>query len=317
MPESSGLDTVLMLNSGSEANDIAWRMALAWTGHRGGVVTEPAYHGVTAAIADLSPEEWKGGYRPEHVETIPSPVGPAPSADELWAAVERLDARGTGLAAMFIDPAFTADGILEPPADYVRELARIAHGAGGLFVADEVQAGHGRTGEHLWSFVPSGVVPDFVTLGKPMGNGFPVAAVITRREIAERFAATAEFFSTFGGNPVAAAAAVAVLQVIEDEGLIDRALMVGAHLRSALEEVAASRREIRDVRSRGLLIGVDLGDPELVEGVKDGMRERGVLVGSTGPHYEALKIRPPLVFGAEHVGQVIDVLAAALTTAWR
>jgi len=150
-----------------------------------------------------------------------------------------------------------------------------------------------------------------------MGNGFPVAAVITRREIAERFASTTEFFSTFGGNPVAAAAAVAVLQVIEDEGLIDRALMVGAHLRSALEEMAASRREIRDVRSRGLLIGVDFGEPELVDGVKDGMRERGVLVGSTGPHYEALKIRPPLVFGEEHAGQVIDVLAAALTTAWR
>jgi 4-aminobutyrate aminotransferase-like enzyme/Ser/Thr protein kinase RdoA (MazF antagonist) len=312
MPDGWGLDTVLMVNSGSEANDLAWRMALAWTGHRGGIVTEPAYHGVTSAVADLSPEEWRGGYRPQHVETVPSPSTAASGAPELSAAAERLKERGAGLAAVLVDPLFTADGILTPPAAYVTDLVKRTHDAGGLFVADEVQAGHGRTGAHLWSFAPFGSAPDFVTLGKPMGNGFPVAALVTRREIAERFAETTEFFSTFGGNPVAAAAALAVLRVIEDEGLVERTATVGAALAVALEGLASTQPLIRQVRGRGLLIGVDLGDPDLVDAVKDGMRDRAVLIGSTGPSYETLKIRPPLVFGVEQVDTLVGALRETL-----
>ena len=174
----------MLVNSGSEANDLAWRIAPAATGGTGAIVTDHAYHGVTTAIADLSPEEWPAGFRPAHVETI-APAGAT--------AVTEMRARGrtarAPLAATFIDAAFTSDGIRTPPPEEVADDRRRAtHAAGGLFVADEVQAGYGRTGEHLWSFARYGITPDFVTLGKPMGNGYPVAAVITRRELVERFA---------------------------------------------------------------------------------------------------------------------------------
>ena len=223
MPAGSGLDTVLFVNSGSEANDTAWRLATAWTGATGALATRFAYHGVTQAIVDVSPEEWAGGYRPTHVELFdPLDVFRAPmpaedAADDLLLACERLQERGLLAAAAFVDGGFTSDGILAPPAGYVRALAERAHAVGALYVADEVQVGHGRTGEHLWSFAAMDVAADIVTTGKPMGNGHPVAAVVTRREITERFAETTEWFSTFGGNPVACAAALAVLDVLDDE----------------------------------------------------------------------------------------------------
>src|SRR5438093_1892471 len=176
----------------------------------------------------------------------------------MQAALERLQGR---LAATFIDGAFTSDGIRFPSAEEVAALVEETHAAGGLFVADEVQAGHGRTGEHLWSFVRYGITPDLVTLGKPMGNGYPVAAVITRRDIADRLAATTKVFSTFGGNPVAAQAALAVLDVIEDERLVENAARVGGRLIRALEQLGA------EVRGRGLLIGVELASAEQAERV--------------------------------------------------
>src|SRR5258708_335661 len=148
-------------------------------------------------------------------------------------ATASLAERGVGLAAVYIDAGFTSDGILTPSAAEVAEMVHRTHEAGGLFVADEVQAGHGRTGRHLWAFAPHGIAPDIVTLGKPMGNGYPVAAIITRSELMDRFAATTEFFSTFGGNPVAAQAGLAVLDVIDDERLVERAAIVGARLVSA------------------------------------------------------------------------------------
>ena len=173
-------------------------------------------------------------------------------------------------------------------------------------MADEVQAGHGRTGDHMWSFQGFGITPDFVTLGKPMGNGYPVAALITRADLMDRFAETTDFFSTFGGNPVAARAAIAVLDVIRDERLMENAAVVGEGLRERLRDVAARYPVLGDVRGRGLLIGVDVVDAdgapdEAAAGrIVDGLRQRGVLVGRTGPHSNVLKIRPPLVFADEH-----------------
>jgi len=309
MPSSSGLDTVMLVNSGSEANEVAWRLATA-TGRTGAIVTDYAYHGLTSAVSDLSPEEWPEGFQPPDVETITIP-------DEagMARAIDRLAHSGHGLAATYVDSGFTSDGILVPSSEEVQAIARQTRAAGGLLVADEVQAGHGRGGEHLWMFVRYGITPDVVTMGKPMANGYPVAAVIARREIFERFATATRLFSTFGGNPVAAQAALAVLDVIDDERLIDNAARVGEGLRSALEALRDRHPAIESVRGRGLLVGVELGaDAAFSEQVVDRMRDDGVLIGRTGRGGNVLKIRPPLVFADEHADLVVDALARALAT---
>jgi 4-aminobutyrate aminotransferase-like enzyme/Ser/Thr protein kinase RdoA (MazF antagonist) len=324
MPAGSGLDTVLFVNSGSEANDTAWRLATTCTGGAGALVTSFAYHGVTDAIAAISPEEWLATGKPGHVETFAPADGYRDAGPdmpgELSRAAERLRESGILPAATFVDGGFTSDGILVPHAEAVRALADRTHDVGALYVADEVQVGHGRSGGHLWSFAAQGVAADVVTLGKPMGNGHPVAALITRRELTERFAEATEWFSTFGGNPVACAAALAVLDVIEDEGLVARAGRVGPALRAALGEVQARHEAIGDVRGVGMLTGVELirdpdsrdPDPELTDAVANGMRARGVLVGTTGRVGNVLKVRPPLVFGDEHIVLVAEALDATL-----
>ncbi|HXF74360.1 MAG TPA: aminotransferase class III-fold pyridoxal phosphate-dependent enzyme [Actinomycetota bacterium] len=333
LPE--GLDAAFVVNSGSEANDLAWRLAAAATGRGGAIVSAFAYHGLTSATHALSPEEWAEGERPAHVARVPGPDGyrgPYRREEEGWAdryaahveeAVEELAGRGHGLAAMYVDPAFTAEGILLPPPEYLRGVERRVREAGGLLVADEVQAGHGRFGTHLWSFQASGVRPDVVVMGKPMGNGIPVAALVCRRELLEAFPGETELFSTFGGNPVAAAAALAVLDAIEEEDILARVRRVGAHLRAGLEELGRRHEAVGDVRAAGLLAGVELvrdrgsrePAPELARAVREAMRERGVLLGVTGPGGNVLKIRPPLVFGAEHADLLLEVLDAALADA--
>ena len=295
MPPGSGLDTVMLVNSGSEANEIAWRLALAATGRRGAIVTEHAYHGVTTAIADLSPEEWPSGYRPGHVETV-------------WPPGAELPRPADGLAATFVDCAFTSDGVWIPETAELEAMLEQTHAAGGLFVADEVQAGHGRLGGQLWAFERYGLEPDVVTLGKPMGNGYPVAAVVARGELFERFGTSV--FSTFGGNPVAARAALAVLDVIEDERLVERAEQVGTRLRAGLAALG-----VGEVRGSGLLVGVELESAELADAVVNGTRERGVLIGRTGRHGNVLKIRPPLVFGDQHAELLVAAVSDALAQA--
>lgn len=317
------LDTVLFYNSGSEANDIAWRLATAYTGGAGAIVTSFAYHGVTTGTIALSPEEWVAGETPGYVERIPAPGYRENErcGAHIDAAVVRLEGRGTRLAAFYADALFTSDGIFTPPPGCLQEVVARVHHAGGLYVADEVQCGYGRTGGNLWGFQGADITPDFVTLGKPMGNGFPVAAVVTRREIAERFASKIDVFSTFGGNPVACRAALAVLDVIKDEGLQARAKDVGSYLRTKLTGLKDAHGAVGDVRGAGLLIGVELvGDRETLEPVSDlaravmnGMRERGVLIGTTGPHGNVLKIRPPLVLTTREADVIVETLDLSLT----
>jgi 4-aminobutyrate aminotransferase-like enzyme/Ser/Thr protein kinase RdoA (MazF antagonist) len=290
-----GLDTVMLVNSGSEANDVAWRIARGVTGNEGAVVTEHAYHGVTAAIADLSPEEWPRGEVPPHVTRIP-PTLELPPLD--------------GVAATFLDTGLTSDGVFPATAARVQALLRATHDAGGLFVADEVQIGYGRSGEDLWMYRHLGLEPDLVTLGKPMGNGYPVAAVLTRRELVERFPYAGTVFSTFGGNPVAARAALAVLDVIEDERLVAHAKRVGESLRAQIRALA--RPAIRDVRGIGLLTGVELDSPERARAVVDALRRDGVLIGRTGRRDDVLKIRPPLLFDDSHVERLLKALDSSL-----
>jgi 4-aminobutyrate aminotransferase-like enzyme/Ser/Thr protein kinase RdoA (MazF antagonist) len=292
------LDTVFLVNSGSEANDLAWRIATAVTGRRGGLCTAHAYHGITEATAALSPEGWFGAPGPDHIETW-EPMSQDGRA--FTAALQRLR---HAPAAAILDGVVTSDGIADLEPAYVQDLVRQAHDAGALWIADEVQAGHGRTGDALWAFDRAGVVPDFVTLGKPMGNGHPVAAVITRSDIVSQLAGHTTVFSTFGGNPVSAAAALAVLDVIEDERVLERVRRTGRALRAALLAVAGGRA----VRGVGLVWGVELPDAARV---RDEMRRLGVLVGTTGPHGNVLKIRPPLAFDERHVPQLAEALHRA------
>jgi 4-aminobutyrate aminotransferase-like enzyme/Ser/Thr protein kinase RdoA (MazF antagonist) len=327
----AGLDTVMFVNSGSEANDLAWRLATTATGGGGALVTAHAYHGVTAAIEHLSPEEWRAAETPDHVATVPAPDsyrGPFRADLPDWAAryaacvdeaIATLGGRGIRPAAMVIDAGFTSDGVFAPPADYLQDAIRRWRDAGGLFVADEVQVGFGRAGSDMWGFQAHGVVPDVVTLGKPMGNGHPVAAVVTRADIVDRFAHETEWFSTFGGNPVACEAGLAVLDAIDRQDLVANARDVGAWMVDGLTEMAHRRPLIGDVRSIGLLIGVELvrdrdrrePAPGETDRVVNRMRELGVLVGTTGPDGNILKIRPPLVIDRSEA----SILVAAVDDA--
>ncbi|HEV8281134.1 MAG TPA: aminotransferase class III-fold pyridoxal phosphate-dependent enzyme [Candidatus Limnocylindrales bacterium] len=323
MPTGSGLDTVMFVNSGSEANDVAWRLATTFTGNRGALCTEFAYHGVTEATAALSPESWQAGGRPDHVETWAPPDryrGANLEAAVFEGAIDRLAARGLAPAAVILDSLLTSDGFLDPGAELTRDWVARAHAAGALWIADEVQGGHGRTGEAMWSFQRLGIVPELVTLGKPMGNGHPVGAVITRREIAARFGDETVFFSTFGGNQVSAVAALAVLDVLRDERVLERVVAAGAALQAGIREVAARYPIIGDVRGVGLAIGVEIvrdpvtrtPDPDATTAIREGLKERGVLVGTTGRRGNVLKIRPPLAFTESLVHIVTGALEASL-----
>jgi 4-aminobutyrate aminotransferase-like enzyme len=318
------LDTVFFVNSGSEANDLAWRLATHATGHEGGLCTANAYHGITAVIAPLSPETLPGGPSSAHVERWSPPDayrGLHGDAVEFDSALERLQRKGVGLAATILDGVLQSDGVLDLDPAYVQQLVRRTHDAGGLWIADEVQGGHGRTGDAMWSFDRFGIEPDVVTLGKPMGNGQPVGAVITRRDIAERFARETVFFSTFGGNQVSMAAAHAVLDVLEDERVLPRVRTAGEALRRSVREATSHDDRVGDVRGMGLAVGIELvreggstsPDARVAAGVKEALRERGVLVGTTGPSGNVLKVRPPLAFTADLVPVFVEALTHALT----
>jgi 4-aminobutyrate aminotransferase-like enzyme len=309
-------DRVLLVNSGSEANDLAWRIARHATGASGGIVTSWAYHGVTEATFAFSPESWGDTPPPPHMRLVePPPVPPA----AVGSAVESLVAGGHGIAAMLVDGVLTSDGIRGPAHEWTAAAAAAVHAAGGLYVADEVQAGHGRTGEGLWSFEVGQVPADLVTLGKPMGNGYPVAAVCGPAELVDPFIADTDYFSTFGGGTAACAAAVAVLRTLEEEHVLARVAATGARLLTALHGVANESPSVGDVRGWGLAVGVDVldpatgrPDPERTGRIVEGMRERGVLIGRTGREGATLKIRPPLVFGDEHAELLVEALEVTL-----
>ncbi len=318
-----GLDTVLFVNSGSEANDLAWRLARSHTGSTGGLATECAYHGITAAVAGLSPEILPGMVPPVHVETWAPPDtyrGLRTGTEGFAAAIGRLAARGIAPAAAIMDGVLMSDGVHHPAPGYVRELVRLTHEAGGLWIADEVQGGHGRTGEAMWSFQRFGIAPDFVTLGKPMGNGQPVGAVITRRDLVARFAQDTVFFSTFGGNQVSVAAGHAVLDVLADERVLARVSEAGMALRQAVGEATAADGRVGDVRGVGLACAVELvtdrasrePDAATARALTGALRQRGVLTGTTGPFGNVLKVRPPLAFTADLVPVFVTALCGAL-----
>ena len=311
------LNVVMFTNSGSEANDLAWRMAQTVTGRQGMVVTRHAYHGSTALTMATSPEEIGHGNLEPWVATVPAPDRRTSLDGSIEQAVQRLEDHGHQPAALAFDTVFSSDGIFEPPDGYFRSAAEFVRESGGLFIADEVQAGFGRVGTRLWGFADHGFVPDIVTLGKPMGNGHPIAAVVTTPAIAEEFTRLGYFFSTFAGNPVSTAAAMAVLDVMETEDLPARAERVGSYLKTGLKHLAAEHPAISDIRGPGLFTGVELSaggkpDQERARLVVNEMRLRRILIGRTGLHGNVLKIRPPLAFDESHADRLIEALGEVL-----
>ena len=334
MPE--GLEVCFFVCSGSEANELALRLARTATGRRDVVVLEEAYHGHTSGMVDLSPYKFGhagGGGRPEHVHVAPVPDTyrgryrrSDPSAGARYAAEVRdllanLDGSGRPAAAFFAESIPGCAGQIIPPDGWLAAACEAARGAGAVAVSDEVQVGFGRVGSHWWAFEAQGAVPDVVTLGKPIGNGHPLGAVVTTREIADAFDNGMEYFNTFGGNPVSCAVGLAVLEVIEEEGLRERALDVGRHFRDGLSSLARDHAIIGDVRGMGLFLGVELvRDRATLEPATAGaaavvneMRERGILLSTDGPLENVIKIKPPMTFTREDADRVVTELDAALS----
>ena len=317
----AGLDTCVFTTSGTEAVELAWRMAVAHTGSAGTLVTEWAYHGISSRTHDFSPNDWRQEHAVADVATFAAPhagtgrLDHAAAQARVRAAAASLESRGVGTAILMVDPQFTSEGILDAPADFMAGLVDGVHEAGGLFLADEVQSGFGRSGPRLWRFATQSITPDLVTLGKPMGAGLPVAAVVTRREIADAFARDHEYFSTFAGNPVVCAAASAVLDVLADRRIPERAVRVGEHLRARLADLARRFPVISAVRGYGLIAGIDLrgGGPAFTASVVEDLRRRRVLAGRTGRRGDVLKVRPPLIWREEHADHFVATLEAVLS----
>ena len=322
------LSNIVFTCTGSESNDLALRLTKSFTGGAGFVVTETAYHGNTEAVTEVSPSSFKTRTVPPHVRTVPPPdlyrhptndLG-ARFAEEIAEAIADLKRNGVKFGGLLVDSIFSSDGIYADPAGFLKQAVDVVHKAGGLFISDEVQPGFGRTGTAMWGFQRHSVEPDIVTMGKPMGNGFPVGGVVTRPEILEAFCETTGYFNTFGGNPVAAAAGLAVLEVIEDEGLVENAKEVGGYFRSGLQEMASRHPSIGDVRSAGLFIGIEFSlpgttDPDAAAAsyAINALKERGVLIGAAGAYGNVLKVRPPLCFSRDNADFFLETFDAVLS----
>ncbi|KAF1020321.1 MAG: 5-aminovalerate aminotransferase DavT [Paracidovorax wautersii] len=328
LPGELGQGHAMFTCSGSEANDLALRIARTHTRAQGVIITHNAYHGVTAALAEASPSLGTYVKLGAAVRTVPAPqpwgLPPEQAAQAfaagVQAAIDDLRLSGLGVAALLVDTVFSSDGIHTDPLGLLGPAVEAVRAAGGVFIADEVQPGFGRTGDTFWGFARHGVVPDIVTLGKPMGNGHPVAGLAVQRDVLAAFARECRYFNTFGGNPVAMAAASAVLDVLEAEGLQANAQRTGAYLRAGLQRLAARHPVIAEVRGAGLFVGVELrgadGQPateratRLVNQLRD---HEGILLSATGPQAHILKIRPPLVFEPAHADYLVNGIDRALT----
>ena len=324
------LSVAMFSCTGSEANELALRVARSVTGQEGVVVIEHAYHGNSQATYEISTEDVPLERRARRVATIAAPDvyrgqhrdadAAARYAAELHTAIADLKARGVGFAAFVVDTIASSSGVVEPPRGYLAAAADVAREHGGLFIADEVQAGLGRTGSHFWGFAADAVIPDIVTAGKPLGNGHPLAATFLKQELVESFASEAGYFNTFGGNPVSSAAGLAVLDVIQDEGLQENAERLGTRLRTQLLELAEQHSIIGDVRGRGLFLAVDLvidrdsREPATAAArqIINALRQRGILSSTIGPGANVLKLRPPMVLSDSDADLFVEQFNAVL-----
>ena len=320
----AGLDVCLFVNSGSEANDVAWQISRLVTGNEGLLVMEDAYHGITQA--GLAMTTAKSLPANDHVQEIPAPddyrgavTEASQAAADTTIAIAALADRGFAPAAYIVDSAMCSSGIPDTPLDFLGTIAPLVRGAGGLVIADEVQSGFGRLGA-MWGHELLGMKADIVTLGKPVGNGHPMGVVITSREILAQFQSRVRLFSTFGGNPVSCAAGLAVLDVIEREDLVENSRSTGDYLRAQLWKLADEHKIIGDVRGRGLLVGLELVTSRDTKApatdetrrLIELLRQNGALVGKDGGFGHVLKLRPPLVTKPEDVDRFIAALDRSL-----
>jgi 4-aminobutyrate aminotransferase-like enzyme len=318
--------------TGSEANELALRIARDCSGGLGVISTAWAYHGNTAAVMQVSslftPEDKRG----PNVRTVPvmdpyrERAGRSDEelatayADEVKRAIDSFKAAGIGFAGLLFCTAFSSEGLPTVPAGFMAKALAHVHAAGGFFIADEVQAGFGRLGSHMWGHQKLGVIPDIVTLGKPMGNGHPLAGVVARRDLVEGFTSRNMYFNTFGGNPVSAAVGMAVLDAIEDENLLENAVTVGNFTLERLSKLADRHELIGDVRGAGMFFAVELVSDRKAKTPATAqtkrlvnlMRERGVLISRIGIHDNILKIRPPMTFSKQHADLLIETLDGVL-----
>jgi len=324
------LDTAMFCCTGSEANELALRIASAVTGGQGLIVTDYAYHGNTKATYEISPSDIPSDEMPDYVLTVPAPdtfrgrYRGEDAADKYAShvadAIERLNGRGIKPAAFIVDTIISSSGVVTPPPGYLARVAEIIHNAGGLFIADEVQPGFGRTGEHFWGFSADDLVPDIVTMGKPMGNGHPIAGIVTRRDLVEEFSNKADYFNTFGGNPVSCAAGLAVLDIIERDNLQQNALDVGQRIIDGLWHLAEEHDCIGDVRGSGLFLALELVSDrealtpatELAGKIVEDLREHGILTGRIGPDSNILKLRPPMTLSLDNAEYFLSALQESL-----
>jgi 4-aminobutyrate aminotransferase-like enzyme len=330
------LSVCYFVNSASEANELALRLARAHTGRRDTIVLDAAYHGNTTSLVDISPYKHNGpgGHGPPdwvHVAPIPDDYrGPYkrgdPDAGPRYARavaeiVASLTHRGRAPAAFIAETCPSVGGQIVFPPGYLRDVYRAVRAAGGVCIADEVQTGLGRMGTHFWAFEAQQVVPDIVVMGKPLGNGHPIGAVATTRAIADAFDNGMEFFSTFGGNTVSCAIGLAVLDVLRDEDLQSHARIVGEYLLARLRPLVDEHPRVGDIRGSGFFLGVELVrdrttlEPAGAEAsfVADVMRDDGILLGTDGPYHNVVKIRPPMPFGDGDADVLVDALNRALS----
>jgi len=322
LPES--LSVGFLVNSGSEANELAVRIARAHTGAHDMVVVEGAYHGHTGMLIDLSPYKFRGkggkGDSEPWVHVVPIPNTYRGEDRDYAAELGEIVSEAGPIAGFLVESMLSCAGQVPLPKGYLEGAFEHVRAAGALCIVDEVQVGFGRVGTHMWAFEEHEVIPDIVVMGKPMGNGHPMAAVFTTPEIASSFEEM-EFFSTFGGNPVSCAIGLAVMDSIEQDGLMDRASELGERFMTGLRELQAKYDIIGDVRGRGLFLGFELvknretKEPAAEEAARivDMMRDRGVLLSTDGPHHNVIKIKPPMVLSEEDVNSTLNHFEQTLT----
>ena len=325
----AALEHVMFTCTGSEANDLAMRIARSYTKGTGVIVTKLAYHGLTLAIAEMSPSLGDYVQRGNHVRLVPAPdtyrvdgdVG-ANFAAGVKQALAEMQEKGIKPCALLIDGIFSSDGVFPGEPGFLKEAVTAVRAAGGIYIADEVQPGFARVGPQWWGFARHDLVPDMVTIGKPMGNGHPIAAAVMQPHIVAEFGAKSRYFNTFGGNPVSCAVGRAVLEVIDGENLAENAGKVGTYMLDGLNRLAGQYDVIGDVRGAGLFLGLEfVKDRKTKEPlaaaathVVNDLRRQGILISATGPYANVLKIRPPLVFTEEHADIFLDATAKALAS---
>ncbi|QKK26911.1 aspartate aminotransferase family protein [Rhizobium hidalgonense] len=323
------LDRVVFTCTGSESNDLALRIARLVSGGEGVIVSSHAYHGTSAAVAAVSPNLGDAVKLSPFVRmvSLPGPAGiPETQARDFFeaqvrSAIQDLTRRGIGVAALLIDSIFSSDGVWVDPPGFIAGGVAAVQDAGGLVIADEVQPGFGRTGAHMWGFERHGILPDLVSLGKPMGNGFPIGAVVGRKAPMDLFGATARYSNTFAGNTVGIAAADAVLTILQRDQVPRNALAMSERLRAGLEEVARRHGGIRAIRNAGLFFGIDIGPAEMPTldrramalDLVNAMRDDGVLISTTGANEDTLKVRPPLICKSGDVDLFLVAIRRALS----